>query len=194
MPELRKDPISGRWIIYNTDNPKIPGDFEKSEHTLASGPCPFCYGNEFMTPPEIDAFRHEETRANTPGWTVRTVANKFPALQVEGELENRGIGIYDMSNGIGAHEVIIETPYHDKSIVDLTEKEAAMIIDMYCRRSIDLQKDRRFKYILIFKNYGAVAGASLEHPHSQLIALPVVPSRVMDELKGAQRHYEHTDR
>jgi len=191
---LRKDPVSSRWVIINVDNPKKPEDFEKEEHVFKKGPCPFCYGNEFMTPPEIDAFRHEGTYPNTPGWLVRTVSNKFPALQIEGDLERRGEGIYDMSNGIGAHEIIIETPYHDKTITDLTDEEAASVINMYCRRSIDLQKDKRFKYILIFKNYGAAAGASLEHSHSQLIALPMIPKNVLEELAGSRKYFEYRGR
>ncbi|MDD5005766.1 MAG: galactose-1-phosphate uridylyltransferase [Candidatus Omnitrophica bacterium] len=194
MAELRKDPVGGRWVIINVDTPKIPSDFAKEEHIPRSGPCPFCYGNEFMTPPEIDAVRHEETHPNTPGWLVRTVANKFPALQIEGDLERRGIGIYDMSNGIGAHEVVIETPYHNKDITDLTDEEVAMSINMYCRRSIDLQKDSRFRYILIFKNRGAIAGASLEHSHTQLIALPMIPKNVLEELSGASTYFEYRER
>jgi UDPglucose--hexose-1-phosphate uridylyltransferase len=194
MAILRKDPISSRWVIINVDNPKRPEDFEKEEHAFKKGPCPFCYGNEFMTPPEIDAFRHQGTHPNTPGWSVRTVANKFPALQIEGDLERRGEGIYDMSNGIGAHEVIIDTPYHDKDITDLTDEEVDSILGMYCRRSLDLQKDKRFRYILIFKNYGAIAGASLEHSHSQLIALPMIPKNVLEELAGSRSYFEYRER
>lgn len=194
MADLRKDPASNRWVIVNTDNPKVPGDFEKEEHVFKSGPCPFCYGNEFMTPPEIDAYRLEGTQANAPGWIIRTVANKFPALQIEGELDKRGIGIYDMSNGIGAHEVIIETPYHDKDITDLTDQEVTAVIDMYCRRSLDLQKDKRFKYILLFKNHGATAGASLNHSHTQLIALPMIPKNVLEELHSSKGYFKHRER
>lgn len=194
MADLRKDPATNRWVIVNTDNPKTPADFEKEEHLFKSGPCPFCYGNEFMTPPEIDAFRHQGTQPNTPGWSVRAVANKFPALQIEGDLSRRGIGIYDMSNGIGAHEVIIETPYHDKDITDLTDDEVAAAIEMYCRRSLDLQKDKRFKYILIFKNYGASAGASLKHSHTQLIALPMIPKNVLEEIHNANNYFRYRER
>ncbi|MFC1646010.1 galactose-1-phosphate uridylyltransferase [Candidatus Omnitrophota bacterium] len=194
MADLRKDPVSGRWVIINTDNPTKPGDFEKFDESFKGGPCPFCYGSEDMTPPEIDVIRHEGTKPNTPGWQVRTVANKFPALKIEGELDRSGIGIYDMSNGIGAHEVIIESPYHDKTITDLTDKEVSSVIKMYCRRSIDLQKDKRFKYLLIFKNHGISAGASLEHSHTQLIALPMIPKNVLEELQGASAYYEFRER
>ncbi|MCX7927859.1 MAG: galactose-1-phosphate uridylyltransferase [Candidatus Omnitrophica bacterium] len=195
MSELRRDPIGGRWVIVNTDEPTPPEGYEhdipRSNKPL---PCPFCYGNEMHTPPEIIALREPNTAPNSPGWHVRVVPNKFPALQIEGELERRGLGIYDMSNGIGAHEVIIETPYHDKDMTDLTVSEIASILHFYCQRSLDLERDKRFKYIMIFKNYGASAGASLEHPHTQLIALPMVPKSVREEIQGANNYYEYRER
>lgn len=195
MSELRRDPIGGRWIIVDTDHPNNPRDYEHEPPTWKSaGICPFCYGNEHLTPPEISAIRDFGTSPNTPGWQVRTVPNKFPALQIEGDLERRGVGIYDMSSGVGAHEVIIETPYHHKDIPDLLNQEVESIISMYCQRTLDLAKDKRFKYILIFKNYGPAAGASLEHPHTQLIALPMVPKNVKEEIVGAQNYFEYHER
>jgi len=194
MAELRKDIISGRWVIVNTDDPKRPEDFEQARYEKKDGPCPFCYGNEYMTPPEIDAIRYENTPANAPGWLVRVVPNKFPVLQIEGNLDSHGIGIFDMMNGIGAHEVIIETPYNDKSLTDLNDEEVSMAIEMFCRRCLDLKKDKRFKYILIFKNHGVLAGASIRHEHSQLIALPMVPKNVVEELNGARRYYDLRER
>jgi len=194
MSELRRDPIIGRWVIMDTDHPAGPKDFEKEEHLWQGKDCPFCYGNEAMTPPEIEAIRAPGTTANTAGWQVRVVPNKFPALQIEGDINRQGIGIYDMSNGIGAHEVVIETPYHHKDMDELLAPEIENIITIWCRRSMDLIKDKRFRYIMIFKNYGPSAGASLEHPHSQIIALPMVPKNVLEELKGAQRYFEFRER
>jgi UDPglucose--hexose-1-phosphate uridylyltransferase len=138
-----------------------------------------------MTPPEIDAIRKYGTAPNSSGWLVRTVANKFPALRIEGGLDPRSIGVYDILNGVGAHEVIIETPEHKKEIAELSVDEIYMVLDMYCRRSIDLNNDHRLKYILIFKNQGVSAGATLEHSHTQLIALPMVPKNVLEELHGS---------
>lgn len=194
MSELRREPIVGRWVIVDTDHPRRPEEFEFEPQSFKGGACPFCYGNEAMTPPEIEVVRDPHTAANTPGWQVRVVANKFPALQIEGELERRGLGIYDMTSGVGAHEVLIETPYHQKDIPDLLNSEIESFISMYCRRALDLSKDKRFKYIMVFKNYGAAAGASLEHPHTQIIALPMVPKNVQEELRGAQNYYEFRDR
>lgn len=193
MSELRRDPICGRWVIVDTTHPSEPKEFDYEPHSWKVVNCPFCYGNEAMTPPEIDAFREPGTARNTPGWQVRVVSNKFPALQIEGELDRRGIGLYDMSNGIGAHEVLMETPYH-KDIFELLPQEIESFLSMYCRRALDLEKDTRFKYIMIFKNFGAAAGASLEHPHTQIVALPMVPKNVMEEIKGAQDYFNFRER
>jgi len=194
MSELRRDPICGRWVIVDTDHPSKPEDFEHEPHSWRGGVCPFCYGSEGMTPFEIEALRDPNTAPNTPGWQVRIVPNKFPALQIEGDLDRRGVGIYDKSNGIGAHEILIESPYHNKDIPDLLNEEVEKVILMCCRRAQDLVKDKRFKYIMIFKNYGPSAGASLEHPHTQIIALPLVPKNPMEEIKGAQNYFEYRER
>jgi UDPglucose--hexose-1-phosphate uridylyltransferase len=194
MSELRRDPIGGRWVIVDTDHPTKPEDYEYEPQVYKGGTCPFCYGNESMTPPEIEAIRDPHTRANASGWQVRVVPNKFPALQVEGDIDRRGLGMYDMSNGVGAHEVLIETPYHQKDIPDLLNHEVENIITMYCRRANDLAKDKRFKYVMIFKNLGAAAGASLEHPHTQVIALPMIPKSAAEEIRGAQNYFEYRER
>ncbi|MCG2714637.1 MAG: galactose-1-phosphate uridylyltransferase [Candidatus Omnitrophica bacterium] len=194
MPELRRDPVVGRWVIVDTDHPNKPEDFKYEQNIIKGGLCPFCYGNEFMTPPEISCFRDPSTGANTPGWQVRVVANKFPALQIEGELERRGLGIYDMSNGIGAHEVLIESPYHNKDIPELLPGEVENYLKMCCVRAADLKKDSRFKYIMVFRNYGSAAGASLEHPHTQLVALPMVPKNALEEIHGARDYFNYRER
>lgn len=120
--------------------------------------------------------------------------NKFPVLGIEGELNKQGEGLFDKMNGIGAHEVIIETPTHDKTLATMTEKEIEDVFWSFRDRMLDLKKDRRFRYILIFKNHGAAAGASLEHTHSQLIALPIVPKRVREEVNGAKNYFELKER
>lgn len=194
MSELRRDPIAGRWVIVDTDHPSKPEEFEHELHGWRGGVCPFCYGNESLTPPEIEAIRDPHTGPNTSGWQVRVVPNKFPALQIEGDLDRRGLGIYDMSSGIGAHEVLIESPYHHKDLPDLLNNEIENVLNMLCRRATDLIKDKRFKYIMIFKNYGPSAGASLEHPHTQIIALPMVPKNPLEEIKGAQEYFDYRER
>ena len=121
MPELRKDPITGRWVIIATERAKRPTDFISENQPVKASFCPFCEGNEDKTPPEIFAFRKSGTLPNSKGWDVRVVPNKFPALRIEGGLDKRGDGIYDKMNGIGAHEVIIETPRHDISLTALDD-------------------------------------------------------------------------
>jgi UDPglucose--hexose-1-phosphate uridylyltransferase len=194
MPELRKDPIIGRWVIISTERGKRPTDFSSVPKRRDNKLCPFCPGNESATPPEILAFRPDSSEPNKPGWTLRVISNKFPALRIEGDLNREGKGIFDKMNGVGAHEVIIETPDHSKDLIDLDKKQVEDIIWAYRERSIDLKNDPRFRYILIFKNQGEAAGASLEHSHSQLIATPIVPKRVTEELEGAGEYYEYKER
>src|SRR5438094_10577527 len=168
MPELRKDPIVGRWVIIATDRAKRPVTPRSEVLTPSSGFCPFCEGSEGNTPYEIIAYRDRNTRPNEKGWRVRVVPNKFPALQVEGDLNKRGEGIYDKMNGIGAHEVIIECPFHEITMANLTEDNIREVLSVYRDRLVDLKKDPRLVYGMVFKNVGTAAGASLEHSHSQL--------------------------
>ena len=194
MPDLRKDPITGRWVIIATDRAKRPSDFVREAPKQAAGFCPFCYGNEAKTPPEILVYRADGSGPNSSGWTVRVVPNKFPALGIEGDLGRKGEGLFDKMNGIGAHEVIIETPDHDATLGTLPEKRVEDVVWAYRDRVLDLKKDRRFRYVLIFKNHGEAAGASLEHPHTQLIALPIVPKRVQEEVDGSRQYYSIKER
>ncbi|MEO8656905.1 MAG: galactose-1-phosphate uridylyltransferase [Bryobacteraceae bacterium] len=194
MPELRKDPITGRWVIISTDRAKRPSDFTREPVVITGGRvCPFCPGNELKTPPEVLSYRHSG-RANEQGWWLRVIPNKFPALRVEGELERQGEGLYDRMNGIGAHEVIIETVDHFATLAEMTDKQISDVFWAFRDRIIDLRKDKRLRYVMLFKNHGEAAGASLEHTHSQLIALPVVPKRVQEELDGAKRYYDYKER
>jgi UDPglucose--hexose-1-phosphate uridylyltransferase len=196
MPELRKDPVLGRWVIISTERAKRPKDFKSVPETKKVTPkeCPFCPGNEPATPPEIYSIRRDGSAPNTPGWSLRVIPNKFPALRIEGEIDRRGEGIYDRMNGIGAHEVIIETSDHGQDLADTDPERFEDVIMAYQSRLIDLKKDERLRYVMILKNFGAAAGASLEHSHSQLIATPVVPKRVMEEMDGAKRYFEYRER
>ena len=180
MPDLRRDPIVGRWVIISTERNGRPHDFAQMQPAkpISTAICPFCPGQERLTPKEIMAYRPQPGEPNSPNWTVRVIPNKFPALQVEGDMGREGIGLYDRMNGVGAHEVIIESPGHKEGLADLPTKKIEDVLWAYRDRMIDLRKDLRFRYILIFKNHGASAGATLEHSHSQLIALPIVPTSV----------------
>ena len=194
MPELRKDPIHGRWVIIATERGRRPSDFVIENQRSGGGFCPLCEGNEDKTPPEVLAFRNNGTPPNAPGWSLRVVPNKFPALRIEGELSREGEGIYDKMNGIGAHEVVIETPLHQETLATLSVSAVTDVLRAYRERIIDLRRDLRLRYVLVFKNHGVAAGASLEHSHSQIIALPIIPRRVGEEIEGAKNFFDYKDR
>src|SRR5215475_12046667 len=185
MPELRKDPVVGRWVIISTERGRRPSDFTIEPVRAKATNCVFCPGNESKTPPEILANRSPDSAPNEPGWSLRVVPNKFPALRIEGELEPSGEGLYDRMNGVGAHEVVIETPHHGASLAGLSVDAVADVLFAFRERMLDLKKDPRFAYVLVFENHGEAAGASLEHPHSQLIATPIIPIMVSEELAGS---------
>jgi UDPglucose--hexose-1-phosphate uridylyltransferase len=194
MPELRKDPVVGRWVIISTERGRRPSDFRIEPVRALGGNCVFCPGNESKTPPEILAGRSADSAPNEAGWSFRVVPNKFPALRIEGELEPTGEGLYDRMNGVGAHEVVIESPDHVATLATLPVDTVADVLLTYRDRMVDLKKDPRFEYVLVFKNHGAAAGASLEHPHSQLIATPIIPIMVLEELKGAAEYFGMKER
>ncbi len=193
MPELRKDPIVGRWVIVSTERARRPLPV-RVETADEAGPCPFCEGSESETPSEILSYRDHSSSPNDRGWRVRVVPNKFPALQIEGELQKRGEGIYDKMNGIGAHEVIIECPHHESNIAHLSEDNIREVLWVYHDRLVDLKKDPRLVYGMVFKNVGAAAGASLEHTHSQLIVTPIVPINVWEEMSGSLEFFNYRGR
>ena len=196
MPELRRDPILGRWIIIATERRQRPSDFLVEPPPVTSGGfCPLCTGNEPTTPPEVWACRLGGNQApNGPGWQVRVVPNKYPALRIEGGLDKAGEGLYDRMNGVGAHEVIIESPNHKDQFAYLPPDKIFYVLLAYRERILDLKRDPRFRYVMVFKNHGRAAGASLEHSHSQLIALPVVPQMITSEMEGAASYYHFRER
>jgi UDPglucose--hexose-1-phosphate uridylyltransferase len=195
MSELRKDPVTGRWVIISTERRKRPTDFRlESVIVTPDAACPFCEGHEHMTPRELLAHRRNGSGPDSPGWDLRVVPNQFPVLRVEGSLDRQGEGLFDKMNGIGAHEVIIETPRHDQTLATMDDGAVEQVLWAFRERVQDLKQDRRFRYIIIFKNHGAAAGASLEHSHSQLIALPIVPREVRDEVDGARAHFTAKER
>jgi UDPglucose--hexose-1-phosphate uridylyltransferase len=191
VPELRKDPVTGRWVIISTDRARRPSDFTRTPvHSKSNGNCPFCAGHEDQTPPEILSYREN----GNGRWNLRVIPNKYPALRVEGILDREGEGLYDRITGIGAHEVIIESPEHKVSLADLPEKRVEDLFWAFRDRILDLKRDTRLRYVLLFKNHGDAAGASIEHSHSQLIALPVVPIQVQEEIDGGRKYYSFKER
>ncbi len=162
MPELRKDPITGRWVIIATERGKRPNDFLRESVVARDAKnCPFCAGNEAKTPPEILVYGRNGGGPNTP---------------------------------VGAHEVVIESPNHAATLATLPERAVEDVLWGYRDRMLDLKNDKRFRYILIFKNHGEAAGATVDHPHSQLIALPIVPRRVREEVDNCWHYYDEKER
>lgn len=179
MSELRRDLIKNNWVSVAEHRALKPNDFPIAKKALdlsvTGGFCPFCEGHEQFTPPEIIAHR-KDSEPNTQGWLVRAIPNKFSAFELEGELEETRLGVFSRYNGLGKHEVIIETPEHNIDFHQLSVERMEIIIKIFRDRYNDLASDQRIKYIQIYKNRGIFAGASLEHSHSQIVALPFVPA------------------
>jgi UDPglucose--hexose-1-phosphate uridylyltransferase len=193
MSELRWDPLKRHWVIIAADRGRRPNDFLAAEPPTPMMNCPFCYGNEDKTHREIFAIRPSGP-PDSPNWIVRVIPNKYPVLRVEGELKSRGHGLYDVMNGIGAHEIIIETPEHAKGMADLSPEQIALVLKAYRSRILDLRQDVRLRYLVMFKNHGLRAGASLSHSHSQLIAVPLVPPVAVTELKACREFFDQKGR
>ena len=192
-PEFRRDPLHNIWVVFAPERQRRPQDYAAA--TLSPTALdPFAEGHERLTPPEVYAARKEKTKPNEPGWRVRVVPNRYPALRIEGQLDARPEGLYDRVNGIGAHEVIIETPDTKIALEDLSISGIAEVFATYRERMLDLDKDSRFQHIYVFKNFGPSAGASLAHAHSQLVALPIVPPLVEAKLIRAREHFEAKQR
>jgi UDPglucose--hexose-1-phosphate uridylyltransferase len=195
VSELRRDPITGRWVIVSTDLRKRRSSFHLQPVIPTEDPnCPFCEGHEAMTSGELIARRPYGSPPNGPGWALRVIPSLFPVLRVEGGIERRGEGLFDSMSGVGAHEIIVESPRHLDTLATMGEAAVEQVLLAYRERIADLKRDRRFRYISVFKNFGAASGASFGHSYSQLIALPVVPREVRDEVDGARRHYASKER
>jgi len=190
MPELRQNFFTKEWVIIATERAKRPE--EMATHRAAPAvtsfveTCPFCPGNENKTPPEI---LRSPTTAGEP-WAVRVIPNKFAALSSEVQPTRSLQHLRRRIDGFGFHEVIIDSPDHARCMALLSDEHVASILRVYRERYNTLSVDRRVNHITIFKNHGADAGASLQHPHSQLIATPVIPSQVRHRLHEALRHYD----
>src|SRR5262245_48968938 len=194
MPELRKDPVTGQWVIIRTERPHRPEDFRPLATAPATAaPCALCEGHEQATPPELLAYRTGgEGQPNGPGWRVRVVPNRFPTLRVEGELERRGHGLYDLMNGVGAHELVVESPRQPDTLRTLAPNALEDVAHAYQERIIDLRRDTRFRSVVVFKPSRSMG--ALSHPHSQLLATPTVPADLRVELSNARTYVDYRER
>lgn len=190
--ELRKDAVINRWVIVAPERGARPHEFARlPEREDTAAGCPLCEHNEHMTPHEVFAVR-DKGEPDRPGWYVRVVPNKFPALRIEGDPAPGSVGPYQRMNGIGAHEVIVESPRHEDDLAFTPAEQVIRVLTAVRRRTEDLRRDERFRHVIVFRNHGQLAGASLGHPHSQVIALPIVPRSVQEFVSAsAQFHTQH---
>jgi UDPglucose--hexose-1-phosphate uridylyltransferase len=194
LSQFRRDPLSGGWVIIATERGKRPSDFGSVRNERRGGPCVFCEGYEYETPPEVLAVRAEGSEADGPGWQLRVVPNKYAALGHEGHLTLRQRGLFAEMSGLGTHDVVIETPKHNAHLCDLALDNVTSVVRAYRDRAKAMLSDGRIQYVQVFKNWGSVAGATQEHSHSQMIGLPVVPRFVMEQLHAAREHRDATGR
>ncbi len=192
MTELRRDMVRDSWVLIVNGKALKPSDFPINKSTvslLGEEICPFCEGNEALTTGELDAFRPNASLPNQPGWLVRVITNKYAMFAMKTEdLEYRSSGIYSRCNGLGQHEVVIETPQHGIQLHELEADQIVLLLKMLQKRFKALAEDARIKYIQIYKNRGLFAGASQDHSHSQILAYPMVP----DRNKGLPKYFhEH---
>ncbi|MEW5767541.1 MAG: galactose-1-phosphate uridylyltransferase [bacterium] len=196
MPQLRKDPIIGRWVIIATARAKRPQDFnhlsEEKPEITAEGPCPFCPGHEHLDK-EIIAYR-KGGPPNSPNWWVRVIPDKYPVVKREGPLNKYGEGMYDRMEGVGSHEIVICSPEHNITLAELPVSQFREILWAYRERFLALKLEKYIKHILVVHNYGRQAGGWMRHPHSQLVALPVIPKTIKEETEGARRYYKYKER
>ncbi len=172
--ELRKDPITQSWVILDETESDWPN----------LGVCPLCPGQEALCPPNV--YEYPYRAAN---WQVRVVPHLRPLYRIEGDAQRRAEGLYDKMRGLGAHEIVVESPSHQVQLADLSDDQMAQVLRAYVSRITDLKKDQRFRYVTVFRNHGALAGREFDHPHSQVTATPFIPRRVGYELRSAQRYF-----
>lgn len=192
MGELRKDLYSNRFVLMASERsgrPTDQGAYHK--HLPVENQCPFCEGQEHRTPPEVAAIRKVGAAPNTGAWKVRVVPNKYPALQPIGQSGWRYEHSYQWMDNIGVHEVIIETPNHQARLPELSAPQMLAVVTMYRDRYRVLAEDRRWESLVLFRNSGGLAGASLAHPHAQLVALPAIPKRLMEMVTYGTEQFEH---
>jgi UDPglucose--hexose-1-phosphate uridylyltransferase len=191
MPELRKDPVVGRWVIIATERARRPGNFILyQENSFEDAKmCPFCNNHD------QEIFAVHDPNSSNGQWRVKVAPNGTPILNIETKFKRRGVGPYDVINGFGAHEVVIETPDHIPNMADLSVEQIQMVIQAYVARFRDLEKDANLQYVFAYKNYGEAAGSRpIGHARSQIIAAPVNPLRVKEKLQGAKQYFDYRDR
>lgn len=187
MAEFRRNPITGDWVLYAEERAARPNDYRAE---AGSAECPFCPGNERLTPHEIVAGRPGGSPPDTPGWRWRIVPNKFPALLPDDPKGGPAVKAQDWRPAAGRHEALIETPRHEGELAVLSTPEIIEALRACAGRMAALVREPGVRWVLVFKNRGHAAGASLRHPHFQIVALPFAPKRIEAQLKIALENFE----
>jgi UDPglucose--hexose-1-phosphate uridylyltransferase len=190
MSELRYNKLSKEWVLFAPNRAKRPINYSHgSLKTNNIQSCPFEVGNESKTPDEVARIDDEQG-----GWRCRVVPNLYHALDINDKLKSYRNGCFEVKSGFGAHEVIIETPDHEHHMFEFSVDEFFNYFSIIKIRLSDLKNDVRIKYFSVFKNFGINGGATLEHPHSQLIATPFIPKSVQNDLNDFKVYKEQTQR
>ncbi len=193
MQELRQNIVTKEWVIIASERARRPHAFaEPAHHQLTSRhppfdpDCPFCPGNE-----ELD-LEIERIPLHAENWQVRAVYNRYPALRKEATLSRTFKGVQRCISGVGHHELIVQHTRHNTSLGLMSPAEAHTVLTMLYQRGWAIQADGRIEHIIYFENHGERAGASLVHPHTQIIALPVVPQNIRNRIEEARRYFDDT--
>ena len=190
MSEVRLNPITREWVIIAKEKGKKPEDFiivkENRKPPEFLKTCPFCPGNETVTPKETFKICDEK------GWKIRVVPNKFAMLSNEGERARSHTGLHKNVNGVGTHEVIIETPIHNLTTATMPLEQLKEVIQVYKDRFLEIYRDQRVDHVILFKNSGAASGTTIEHPHSQVVGIPVMPLHIRRRIENAMRFFDDT--
>lgn len=192
--QLRKDPVVNRWVVIDPNREEREAVFRAEEGLPPQrGICPFCPGNEEQTPKEIFALGEPGRRPNQAGWWVRVIPDKAPILKIEEEIDRRPEGMFDFMTAVGAHEIVVETPQHAVEWPQLDDAHLEGILRTYRARSLDLRNDRRFRQVMVVKNHGRSV-SRYEHPHSHVIAFPIVPKGIDEEVQGCLDFFRRKER
>jgi len=183
VSELRKDPTRGQWVLMRAPRAVLQVGEE----------CPFCPGNEALTPPEIAAYRKEGSAPNSPGWQVRVIPETDAFFRVEWELIREGVGMYDRISPRGASELVIESPSHEDSLASMGEEQVERVLWMYRDRIRDLKRDSQIRDILVTRRHKK-PGARITHPYSRVTAIPIIFDEVRRELQESREYYRYKRR
>jgi len=191
MSHFRYCKLTGDWVIIAENRlhkPDYTRDISKENYDDIDT-CPFEYGNEHISANEIYAIRDKESKKNEMGWKTRVIPNLYNALSIESEKKSESIGLFERQSGFGAHEILIETPHHHITMNNYKVEEFENYLNTIINRINDLTKDKRIEHIQVFKNCGKNAGASMNHPHTQIIATPFIPKQTVKRIELQREYY-----